>query len=176
MIFTKGEIDGAYIIDLERREDERGFFARFWCEAEFKSQGLSGRVSQINTGYSEKAGTLRGMHYQAAPHEEVKVVRCLRGAVFDVIVDLRPESPTHKRWMGVELTGANGRMLYVPEGCAHGYFTREPATELLYLTSRPYAQQSAGGVRYDDPAFGILWPGGVRVISQADRDWPDYPY
>ena len=174
MIFNKCKIQGAYIIDLQRRQDERGFFARFWCENEFEAEGLLGRVAQINTGYSHKAGTLRGMHYQMPPNSEAKVVRCLRGAVFDVIVDLRPESPTHKQWTGVDLTGDNGRMVYVPEGCAHGYLTIEDATELLYLTSKPYAPNSATGVRSDDPAFGIVWPSVPLVISQADQDWPDY--
>ena len=174
MIFSKCKIQGAYIVDLQRHEDERGFFARIWCQKEFEEIGLRGRVAQINTGYSNKAGTLRGMHYQLPPDEEAKVVRCLRGAVFDVIVDLRPVSPTYKQWMGVDLTGENGRMLYVPEGCAHGYLTLEDATELLYLSSKRYAPEAAAGVRYNDPAIGIVWPGAARVMSQADRDWPDY--
>ncbi len=174
MNFTKGDIEGACVIDLQKREDERGFFARFWCDKEFEAHGLVNRIRQINTGYSHRAGTLRGMHYQKAPHQEVKVVRCLRGAVFDVLVDLRTDSPTHKKWMGVELTAENARMLYVPEGCAHGYLTLRDSTELLYLTSAPYAAESAAGVRYDDPAFAIAWPRIAGVISDVDRQWPDY--
>ena len=174
VIFTKGTVHGAYIIDLQRRNDERGYFARMWCDKEFGEQGLMAQVRQINTGFSHSAGTLRGMHFQRAPHQEVKVVRCLRGAVFDVIVDLRSESPTHRQWMGVELTAENGRMLYVPEGCAHGYLTLHEGTELMYLTSAPYVADAASGVRYDDPAFAIAWPGTVNVISDADRGWANY--
>ena len=174
MIFSKCKVQGAYVIALDRREDERGFFARFWCEKELSEHGLVGRVAQINTGYSHKAGTLRGMHYQRPPHDEVKIVRCVRGAVYDVVVDLRPASPTYRQWAGVDLSGENGLLVYVPEGCAHGYLTLQDATELLYLTSKAYAPESATGVRYDDPAFGIVWPGVPQVMSKADRDWPDY--
>jgi dTDP-4-dehydrorhamnose 3,5-epimerase len=145
-----------------------------WCDQEFRANGLLADIAQINTGYSPRRGTLRGMHYQLAPYREVKVVRCLRGSVFDVVVDLRPESPTHRRWMGVELTAENGRMLYIPEGCAHGYLTLDDSTELMYLTSQPYAADAATGVRFDDPAFGIEWPAEAQLISQADRDWLPY--
>jgi dTDP-4-dehydrorhamnose 3,5-epimerase len=131
-------------------------------------------VSQINTAFSRRAGTLRGMHYQLAPHAENKFVRCTRGALYDVALDLRPESPTFKAWFGVELTAEDGRMLWIPEGCAHGYQTLSDATELLYLTSRAYEPAQARGVRYDDPAFGVAWPLEVRVISDADRGWPDF--
>jgi dTDP-4-dehydrorhamnose 3,5-epimerase len=174
VIFAKGNVQGAYVVDLERREDERGYFARLWCDEEFSGQGLAGRVRQINTGYSTHAGTLRGMHLQRSPYEEAKVVRCVRGAVFDVAVDVRPGSPTHKQWVGVELTADNGRMLYVPAGCAHGYLTLVDSTELMYLTSAPYAPNSAVGVRYNDPAFAISWPAEIRVVSDADRGWPNY--
>ncbi len=174
MKFTPGSIAGAWIIDLERRRDERGWFARTWCEQEFAAQGLSTRVAQVNSGFSPRAGTLRGLHYQVAPHDEVKVMRCTRGAVYDVVLDLRPESATHRQWMGVELSAGNGRTLYAPQGCAHGYLTLEPDTELMYSSSHPYAPGSARGVRYDDPAFGIAWPAPVAVISGQDRQWPLY--
>ena len=121
-----------------------------------------------------RRGTLRGMHYQEAPHTEVKLIRCTRGAVHDVVVDLRPDSPTHRRWMGVELSARNGRTLYAPEGCAHGYLTLEDDTELLYFASDVYAPAAARGVRYDDPAFGIAWPGRIELVSAQDRSWPDY--
>jgi len=174
MIFTPGSIDGACVIDLQRREDERGFFARLWCDGEMTRQGLSDRVRQINTGYSKTAGTLRGMHFQRPPHQEIKMVRCVRGAAFDVAVDLRPESATFMNWMGIELSAENGLWLYVPEGCAHGYQTLVDCTEVIYLTSEPYAADSVGGVRYDDPAFSISWPRQVTSISEADRGWPDF--
>jgi dTDP-4-dehydrorhamnose 3,5-epimerase len=174
MQFQSGSVADAWVVDLERRGDERGFFARMWCETEFANRGLVARISQINTGFSHRAGTLRGMHFQRRPHEEVKVVRCLRGSVFDVIVDLRPGSATYRRWMGVELSCDNGRMLYVPEGCAHGYITLEDSTELMYFASRPYAPDAASGVRFDDQAFGIAWPIKPLVVSQADRSWPDF--
>jgi len=174
MIFAELKLTGAYIIDLERREDPRGFFARSWCRKEFGDHGLCVEFVQINVGFSTKKGTLRGMHYQAAPHQEVKVVRCTMGAIYDVIVDLRPESPTFTRWAGVELNSVNRRMLYVPEGFAHGYQTLEDNTEICYQTSRIYAPESARGNRYDDPAFGIEWPLAVACISDPDRSWPDY--
>jgi dTDP-4-dehydrorhamnose 3,5-epimerase len=170
--FTECSVSGAFIVEPERREDERGFFARLWCGQEFASRGLAGQVAQINTGVSPRRGTLRGMHYQVAPHEEVKIVRCVRGAVFDVAVDLRPGSPTYRQWAGVDLTADNARMLYVPAGCAHGYLTLTDDTEVIYLASHAYAAASARGVRYDDPAFGIAWPGAALVVSSADRAWP----
>ncbi|MCI0400700.1 MAG: dTDP-4-dehydrorhamnose 3,5-epimerase family protein [Gammaproteobacteria bacterium] len=174
MIFTKGEIDGAYVMQLDKRADERGFFARLWCEQELRDRGLSARIAQINAGFSPRAGTLRGLHYQLAPHAEVKIVRCARGAVYDVIVDLRPASPTYRRWIGSELTADDAGLLYVPEGCAHGYLTLVDNAELIYLTSQPYVPHAARGVRYDDPAFGFQWPEKVRIISEADRSWPDF--
>ncbi len=172
--FTPTGIEGAYVIDLEKRSDERGFFARTWCEREFSQQGLSTRIAQVNTGVSTRAGTLRGMHYQLPPHAEVKVARCARGAVFDVAVDLRPASPTFRRWYGCELSGENGRMLYVPEGCAHGYLTLTDDAELTYFTSASYGPDAAGGVRHDDPAFSITWPRPVTTISSQDAGWPDF--
>ncbi len=174
MIFTRGSIEGAWLIDLERRTDERGYFARVFCADELRKQGLVDRFEQVNTGFNPQSGTLRGLHYQEAPHAEVKIARCTRGAVFDVAVDLRPASSTFRQWMGATLTADDGRMLYVPEGCAHGYFTLCPDTELVYFTSCIYAPAAARGVRYDDPAFGIPWPGSIRIVSQADRSWPDF--
>ena len=174
MIFTKTKLPGACVIDLERREDRRGFFARAWCRNEFEAHGLSCNITQINTTLSLSKGTLRGLHFQLPPCEEVKVVRCTKGALYDVIIDLRPNSPTHRHWLGVELTAENGRMLYVPEGFAHGSQSLEDDTELCYLTSQPYAPELARGVRFDDPAFGIEWPMNIQEISDVDKNWPDY--
>ena len=172
MIFTETPLAGAFVIDLDKRADERGFFARAWCRREFEEHGLIPHIEQINVGYSRRRGTLRGMHWQNPPHAEVKVVRCVRGAMFDVIVDLRPESPTRCRWFGVELRSETGQMLYVPQGFAHGYQTLADETEMIYQTTQPYVSQSATGVRYDDPAFGIRWPLDVTCVSDADRNWP----
>jgi dTDP-4-dehydrorhamnose 3,5-epimerase len=174
MLFAETAIDGAYLIEPERRVDERGFFARVFCENELAERGLAVRISQANTAVSQRAGTLRGVHFQLAPHAEVKIVRCLRGSVFDVAVDLRPGSPSYRRWTGHVLSAENGKLLYVPEGCAHGYLTLAPDTELMYFTSEPYAPNAARGVRYDDPAFAIAWPAKVEVISKADLSWPAF--
>lgn len=174
MRFEDIGISGAAIVEPERREDERGYFARLYCADELQRHGLLAPISQINTGVSPRAGTLRGLHYQSAPHDEVKIVRCVRGAVFDVIVDLRPQSPTYKRWFGAELSAANGLMLYAPQGTAHGYLTLADDTELIYMTNKPYAPGAAGGVRYDDPAFGIRWPAEVCIISKADLGWQPF--
>lgn len=174
MIFTETKLKGAYVIDLERVTDERGFFARRWCAREFASHGLNPAVVQMNVGHNAKKGTLRGMHFQFAPYAEVKVVHCSRGALYDVIIDLRDGSPTKNQWFGVELTAENGRMLYVPEGFAHGYQTTENETDLVYQTSQLYTKEAASGVRYNDPAFGIVWPLPVSVISSGDKGWPDY--
>ncbi len=172
MLFRETPVAGAFVIEPERRVDERGHFARVFCEHELAQRGLEGSIRQINTGFSPRSGTLRGMHYQVEPHAEVKIVRCVRGAVFDVVVDLRCDSPTFARWYGIELNENNGLQLYVPRGAAHGYLTLEDDTELVYSTSSPYAPEAARGVRYDDPAFGIQWPAGIRVISAADSSWP----
>jgi dTDP-4-dehydrorhamnose 3,5-epimerase len=145
-----------------------------WCAQELREAGLDADLSQVNTGFSPRAGTLRGVHLQREPHSEVKIVRCVRGAVFDVMVDLRPGSPTFKRWFGTELRGDGLQMLYIPKGCAHGYLTLEDDSELIYFASQPFASASAMGVRFDDPAFAIRWPREVAVISQADRSWPDF--
>jgi dTDP-4-dehydrorhamnose 3,5-epimerase len=174
MKFNETELPGVWLIDLERRTDERGYFARTWCEQEFRKHGLNSAVTQINTAVSTRAGTLRGMHFQSAPDAEVKVVRCVRGAVFDVALDLRRESPTFRRWHGATLSAANGLALYIPEGFAHGYVTLEPDTELSYMASVSYAPKSARGVRFDDPQFAIRWPRAAEVISEQDRNWPDF--
>jgi dTDP-4-dehydrorhamnose 3,5-epimerase len=174
MHFEAVGIQGAALIEPERREDDRGYFARVWCADELARHGFEPSVAQINTGVSPRAGTLRGMHYQEAPHDEVKIVRCVRGAVFDVIVDLRPASPTYRKWFGAELSAVNGRSLYAPQGTAHGYLTLADDTELVYMTNKAYAAGHARGVRYDDAAFGIRWPADVRVISSADRAWQPF--
>jgi dTDP-4-dehydrorhamnose 3,5-epimerase len=174
MNFEPLSIAGTYLITPERRRDDRGYFARVYCERELAERGLVGAHCQINTGFSPQRGTLRGMHHQAAPHAEVKIVRCTRGAVYDVLVDLRSDSPTYKRWVGVELSAESGRMLYAPEGTAHGYLTLLDDTELTYMTSRHYAPDAARGVHYADPAFAIEWPAEVRVISRADASWPPF--
>ncbi len=175
MIFSETEIPGAFVIDLERRDDDRGFFARAWDVNEFAAHGLSTRLVQANVSFNRRAGTLRGMHFQRAPHEEAKLVRCTQGAVYDAIVDLRPDSPAFKRWIGVELSEENRRALYVPEGCAHGYQTLADGAETFYLVSELYAPESEGGVRWDDPAFGIAWPEvGRRIMSPKDASWPDF--
>lgn len=168
------ELAGAFLIALDRHEDMRGSFARVWCEKEFTEQGLVAQVVQANSSFNYKAGTLRGMHYQAAPHRETKLVRCTRGALFDVIVDLRPESPTYRHWTGVELTADNDRMLYVPVDFAHGFITLENNTEVNYLVSEAYAPGVERGLRWDDPAIGIDWPRPVMVISEKDAAWPDF--
>ncbi len=174
MDFTETPLKGAFLIHLRKIEDHRGFFARGWCDQELADHGLNPRIVQLNIGFSHVKGTLRGLHYQHAPHQEAKLVRCTRGAIFDVIVDLRPDSPTRGQWFGAELTERNALMLYAPEGFAHGYQTLADATEAYYMTSAPYAASAARGVRYDDPAFGIVWPLPVSAISDADRQWPDY--
>jgi dTDP-4-dehydrorhamnose 3,5-epimerase len=174
MIFTETKLQGAYVIDLERVTDERGFFARRWCAKEFSSHGLSPVIVQANVGHSARMGTIRGMHFQVAPYAEVKVVHCSRGSLYDVIIDLRDGSPTRGQWVGVELTADNGRMLYVPEGFAHGYQTLEDETDLVYQTSQFYAKDAAKGVRYNDPEVGIVWPLPVSIVSSGDSSWPDY--
>jgi dTDP-4-dehydrorhamnose 3,5-epimerase len=175
MIFTETELPGAYLIDLEPRTDERGFFARAWCRREFEEHGLSPELVQCNVAYNRLAGTLRGMHFQIPPRPEAKLVRCTRGAIYDVIVDLRPQSPTYMDWIGVELNDENRRMLYVPEGIAHGYQTLLSGTETFYQVSEYYTPEAEGGVRWDDPAFSITWPDAERrIISAKDQAWPDY--
>jgi dTDP-4-dehydrorhamnose 3,5-epimerase len=174
MIFTKTELSGVFIIDLERKVDERGFFARAWCQEEFEAHGLNTNLVQMNVGFSARKGTVRGLHFQRSPWAETKLVRCTLGAIFDVVVDLRPGSPTHRKWLAIALTQENRRMLYSPEGFAHGYQALSDDAEMYYQTTRFYAGDYATGIRYDDPAFGIVWPTEVTVISPNDRSWPDY--
>jgi dTDP-4-dehydrorhamnose 3,5-epimerase len=174
MIFVETALKGAYVVDLKRIEDERGFFARAFCQNEFKANQLTPNVAQINTAFSRKRGTVRGMHFQKAPWEEAKLVRCTRGAIYDVIVDLRQGSPTRGHWLGVELTEENRKMVFAPEGFAHGYQTLVERTEIYYQTSQFYAPEFASGVRFDDPALGIVWPLPVEIISDQDRGWPAY--
>ena len=173
MLFQDTPLQGAFTIDLEKRGDERGFFARLFCEVEFAAAGLESRFVQINTSGSAKRGTLRGMHFQLPPAAEVKVVRCIRGALYDVIVDLRPDSPSFRKWFGAELSADNRRMMYVPRGFAHGFMTLEDDTEALYLVSAFYAPQQERGLRFDDPAIGIEWPLVPGEMSDKDRSWPD---
>jgi len=173
MIFTELALKAAYLIEPERLEDSRGFFARTFCAREFAARGLNPAVSQCNVSYNHRCGTLRGLHYQAAPHEEAKLVRCTAGAVFDVIVDIRPSSPTFKQWLAVELSADNRRMLYVAEGFAHGFQTLVDGSELFYQMSRPYVPEAASGICWDDPDLGIEWPPvGDRVISSRDLSLP----
>lgn len=174
MIFSPTELNGACRVELKRIEDARGFFARAWCRQEFTEHGLNPDLKQMNVAFSHRRGTLRGMHFQESPHAEAKLVRCTRGALYDVIIDLRPASPTFRRWLGVELTADNRQMLYVPEGCAHGYQTLADETEMYYQTTEFYAPRAARGVRYNDPAFAVKWPLPVAVISEADQQWPDF--
>ena len=174
MIFEHTQIPGVCLIKPERISDDRGFFARIWCVREFEVAGLSTNIVQTNLSVSKKKGTLRGLHYQRGTHAEVKLVRCPRGAIYDVAVDLRPDSPTYKEWVGVDLNEDNGHMLYVPEGCAQGLLTLTDQTEIYYHTSAEYSSQAATGIRYDDPAFSIKWPETVYVISAQDKSWPDY--
>ncbi|MGI9301333.1 MAG: dTDP-4-dehydrorhamnose 3,5-epimerase [Gammaproteobacteria bacterium] len=175
MKFTPTRVDGAYLIGLERIEDERGFFARAWCAKEFAAHGLNTRIAQANVSGNKRKGILRGLHYQTTPHEEAKLMRCTRGAIFDVCLDLRPGSRTYRQWEGVELSAETGRMLYIPEGCAHGYQILMDDTEVFYQASQFYAPDAERGVRWDDPAFGIEWP--LRqglIITDKDQSWPDY--
>jgi dTDP-4-dehydrorhamnose 3,5-epimerase len=174
VIFVETPLPGAYALELERSEDERGWFARTFAAEEFEAHGLNSRIVHCNASFNARAGTLRGMHYQEAPHAECKVVRCTRGAVHDVIVDLRADSPTYLGWYAAELSAENGQALYVPEGLAHGFQTLVDASEVAYLMSHHYVASHARGVRWDDPAFGIEWPPAERMISKRDRSYADF--
>lgn len=174
MIFTPTKLDGSFIVDLEFYRDERGFFARTWDAAEFADVGLTDRLTQCGISHNMSVGTLRGMHYQREPHAQEKVVRCIAGAIYDVIVDVRPQSPTHREWIGAELTADNGRMLFIPHGFAHGFVTLMPETRVEYYFGSGQVPSAEAGVRYDDPAFGIHWPVPASVLSDRDRHWPDY--
>jgi dTDP-4-dehydrorhamnose 3,5-epimerase len=174
MKFLPTKIVDVLEIVPELKKDERGFFARAWCKKEFETQGLASGFVQCSISYNSKKGTLRGMHYQAAPFQETKLVRCTRGSIYDVVVDLRVESMTYKQWCAVSLTAENRNMIYVPEGCAHGFLTLQDDTEVFYQMSEVYDAASARGFRWNDPAFGITWPEEVKVISERDQKYPDF--
>ena len=173
MRFLNTEIPGVFVLEEERHEDERGFFARTWCAEELAAHGLEPKLSQCSVSFNHRRGTLRGLHYQAPPFAEVEIVRCSRGALYDVAVDLRPDSPTFRRSVGVELAAGSGRALYVPRGFAHGFLTLADSTEVSYQISTPYQPKAGRGVRYDDPALAIAWPGPIETIAPRDRDYPD---
>jgi dTDP-4-dehydrorhamnose 3,5-epimerase len=174
MIFTPTDLPGAFLIDIEPGHDERGFFARTWCAVEFARYGLKNTLDQCNVSFNKAIGTLRGMHYQLPPNEETKIVRCTAGAIYDVIVDLRRDSATYMKWVGVELTAQNRRMLYIPGGVAHGFLTLSADSEVFYQIAGVFVPAAARGLRWDDPAIGITWPGPPRVISSRDREYPNY--
>jgi dTDP-4-dehydrorhamnose 3,5-epimerase len=174
MIFGQATLAGLWLVTPEPRDDFRGFFARTWCEREAHALGLTERWVQSSLSHTKKKGTLRGLHFQQPPHEEVKLVRCTAGAIFDVVVDLRPDSPTFKRHVTVELNAENRLALYIPRGCAHGYQTLADGVEVLYQMSEFYVPEAAAGVRWDDPAFGISWPDPKPIISERDRRYPDF--
>ncbi len=174
MIITPTRLPGASLIEVERREDSRGHFARLYCEREFQAHGLPTRLAQTNRSVTRQRGTLRGMHYQLAPHGEDKLVRCERGAIWDCIIDLRPDSATCGQWLGVELSEANGRMLLVPQGFAHGFLTLTDDVAVSYQVSEFYTPGAERGIRYDDPAFGIEWPHPILSLSDKDAAWPAY--
>ena len=175
MIAKVTRLSGVFLIEPEAFEDERGFFARSWSEQEFTALGVDGRFVEGNVSYNKKAGTLRGMHYQTAPYGQAKLVRCTRGAIYDVAVDLRPTSATYKQWVGVELNAENRSMLYLPGECAHGYQTLTDDTEVFYMVSGSYQPASSSGFRWNDPAFEIQWPDvEERTVIQRDQDYPDF--
>jgi dTDP-4-dehydrorhamnose 3,5-epimerase len=172
--FNETKLKGAFSIEINPIEDERGFFARTWCQNEFIEHGLNTILVQCNISFNKKKGTLRGMHYQCAPFEETKLVRCIKGAIFDVIIDIRPESKTYKQWFGIELTSENKNMLYVPKGFAHGFQTLVDETEVLYQMSEFYYPDYSRGIRWDDKAFDIKWPINNIIISDKDTSWGDF--
>ncbi len=174
MIFRETYLKGAYVIEPELKMDERGFFARTWCQKEFSEHGLNTSLVQCNISFNKKRGTLRGMHFQKHPFEEAKLVRCIRGAIYDVIIDLRPKSLTFKKWFAIELTSENRTMLYVPEGFAHGFLTLTDNAEVLYQMSQFYYPEYADGVRWNDMTFDINWPIDVTLISERDNSYPDF--
>ena len=174
VIFRETRLRGAYVIEPEKREDERGFFARSWCLREFAEHNLNPKIAQCNISFNRKRGTLRGIHYQAAPFGECKLVRCTQGAIYDVIIDLRPDSPTFKQHIGEELSARAHNMLYVPEGFAHGFQTLEDNSEVFYQMSEFYAPQHARGVRWNDPGFAIKWPVCEPIMIDRDRNYPDF--
>ena len=171
MIFKETQLKGSYVIEIEKRSDERGFFARTWCQKEFEEHGLIANVVQANCSFNKRKGTLRGMHFQNDPYQETKLVRCTRGAIYDVIIDLRSDFSTYGEWIGVELTAENHTMLYVPKDFAHGFQTLVDDTEVTYLVTEFYTTLAERGLRYDDPFFGIVWPLPISVISDKDNSW-----
>jgi len=173
MNFSETKLKGAYLIEPERLADERGFFARSWCQREFDEHGLNSKLVQCNLSFNHKTGTLRGMHYQLPPFAETKLVRCTQGAIFDVIIDVRPMSPTFLQWIGVELTEENRHMLYVPQGFAHGFQTLVDGSEVFYQMSEFYAPDCARGLRWNDPAFAIRWPQAISAIAAKDQQYTD---
>ncbi|MBF0160226.1 MAG: dTDP-4-dehydrorhamnose 3,5-epimerase [Magnetococcales bacterium] len=174
MKFVALPLVGAWVIEPTPSHDSRGFFCRTFCRHELTSRGLSAEIDQCSLSFNHHSGTLRGMHYQVAPHQEVKIIRCTRGAVYDVIIDLRPDSATFKRWAAVTLTADNGWQIYVPQGMAHGFLTLTDGSELFYQISTPYHPESARGVRWNDPSFAIDWPAEPRIIADRDQQWPDF--
>jgi dTDP-4-dehydrorhamnose 3,5-epimerase len=174
MIFHETKISGVFEIHVERKSDDRGFFARTWCQREFEDHGLNGNLVQCSISFNRRKRTLRGMHYQAAPFAETKLVRCTQGSIYDVVLDLRPHSGTFRDWIAVTLTAENRNMVYVPKGCAHGFLTLKDETEVFYQMSEFFDLESARGVRWNDPAFQIAWPEGVEVISDRDRTYSDF--
>jgi len=174
LIFTETNLPGAFVIEAEKHEDERGFFARSFCQREFEAHGLNPNVAQCNISFNKRKGTLRGMHFQAAPFAEAKLVRCTAGSIYDVIVDLRKGSRSFKEHFATELSAANRKMLYIPEEFAHGFQTLEDNTEVFYQMSQVYSAEHARGVRWNDPAFGIQWPEAQRIINERDRNYPDF--
>jgi dTDP-4-dehydrorhamnose 3,5-epimerase len=174
MKFNETKLPGVFEIHLEPMPDQRGYFARAWCRKEFETHGLNSNIAQCNTSFNLKKGTLRGMHYQQEPNAEVKLVRCTRGSIFDVVLDLRPTSRTFKNWISLVLSSSSQSMIYIPEGCAHGFLTMEDNTEVFYQMSEFHSAESARGVRWDDPAFKIQWPQEVAVISARDRTYPNF--
>lgn len=174
MKFSETPLEGAYLIELDKLKDERGFFARTFCSNEFEIRGLMPKFVQCNLSYNGKRGTVRGMHYQRPPHEEAKLVHCIRGELYDVIIDLRPSSKTYRQTFATHLNRNSGTMLYIPEGFAHGFQTLQDETEVLYYMSSPYKPEAAAGIRWNDPSFSISWPLEVAIISDRDRRYPDY--
>lgn len=174
MIFSETKLPGVFEIQLEAKCDERGFFARTWCQKEFQAHGLNSEFVQCSLSFNTRRGTLRGMHYQLAPHAETKLVQCTRGSIFDVVVDLRPQSPKFRNYSAAILTAEQHNMVYVPEGCAHGFLTLEDKTDVFYQISEFHNERAARGLRFDDPAFRISWPEKVQVISERDRNYPSF--
>lgn len=174
MIFNKTTLADAFVLDIEKRGDDRGFFGRTYCEQEFAAHGMVTRYAQMNTNFSAQRGTLKGLHLQSAPNEEAKFIRCISGAAYELICDLRPASPTYRKWEAFEITAANRRLLYAPPGFGHAFFSLEDNTEITYFASAPYTPGGEWGVRWNDPAFGFKWPFEPSVVSEKDAAWPDY--